>query len=79
MTTAALATGFGPGEVTTAALATGEGPGLATTAALAARECLIGMSDSFGFGRFVRLDGGDEGLGGDASVSYQLATGVTDG
>jgi hypothetical protein len=54
-TTAALATGAGPGlEIaapTTAALATGDGPGVTaavTTAALPRRDGRSGISDSFG-------------------------------
>lgn len=84
-TTAALATGDGPGLTaapTTAALATGDGPGdmaFPTTAAFATGEPMTptprrpSMSDSFGFERFVRLNGGEDGLDRDSPVSDQLA------
>lgn len=81
LTTAALATGEGPGLAMTAALATGDGPGLTadvTTAALATRDALMGISGSFGCcGGFIGLDGGDDGLGRDTPVGHQLGAGPT--
>ena len=85
-TTAALATGDGPGETaapTTAALATGDGPGVTaavTTAALATRDGRSGMSGSLcRKSGFVRLDGGDDGLDGDPAVGDQLPARMADG
>jgi hypothetical protein len=82
VTTAAFATGLGPGEATTAAFATGDGPGLATevtTAALATRDGLSGISGSFCFECHVGFDSGDDGLDGDAAVGDELAAGPTHG
>src|SRR4051812_22314865 len=88
-TTAALATGDGPGETaapTTAALAIGDGPGpmaAPTTAAFATGPPMTptprrpgprGMSDSLCFEGHVGFDGGDDGLDRDPAVGDELAT-----
>ena len=75
-TTAAFATGEGPGVtalVTTAALATGA----PTTPTRPLRPGPTGMSSSLCFECFVRLDGGDDGLGGDTAVRNELSTGAS--
>jgi hypothetical protein len=77
-TTAAFATGAGPGRtalVTTAAFATGA----RTTSRLPRRPGRTGMSGSFCFECFVRLDGGDDGLGRDALIRDQLPAGSASG
>src|SRR5436853_2760673 len=72
-TTAVFATGDGPGETalaTTAVFATG----WPMTPTLPTRAALRGMSVSFACSCFIRLDGGDDRLNGNASVGDQLAT-----
>src|SRR3954466_6442310 len=72
-TTAVFAIGDGPGETalaTTAVFATG----WPMTPTLPTRAALRGMSVSFACSCFIRLDGGDDRLNGDASVGDQLTT-----
>src|SRR6478752_2318449 len=77
-TTAALATGAGPGvtaRVTTAAFATGA----RTTPTRPTRAARTGMSASCCLERVIRLDGGDDGLHGDPPVGDQLTAGAPGG
>src|ERR1044072_4900368 len=70
-TTAVFATGEGPGETalaTTAVFATG----WPMTPTLPTRAALSGISVSFGRACFIGLDGGDDCLNGNPSVSDQL-------
>src|SRR4051794_28391136 len=71
-TTAVFATGDGPGETalaTTAVFATG----WPMTPTLPTRAALRGMSVSFACSCFIRFDGGDDRLNGNAPVGDQLA------
>src|SRR4029077_18911129 len=75
--------GFETAAPTTAALATGDGPGLTaapTTAARPRREERSGISGSCANeGFLVGLDCGDDGLDRDPALGDQLASGVAHG